>query len=816
MTSQKPTFKVDLFYSYCHKDARYRQSMEKALALLKRNGLLKSWSDQSILPGQSISKTVREKMDRADIMVFLLSQNFFASEECMKEWDYAKQLGTKNRLLFRIPIILVDCAWHDMLASDDLRALPEDGIPVDKFHNQETAWQQVYEGIKAVVGQLRNTFTPKPDFVNEIQKTGFLSQKHIGLQDIFVFLPLSCYAQQTKDDKHHEEIVTNRTQLLKKKYVLIHGEEMSGKTSLGRYLFLSLVEDSHPVLYIDLEHLSGKSEEKVLHDTYQNQFNGDYAVWKLQKNKTLILDNLSPDPRLIDFVVFAKSIFERVVVTLPSDKFNAFFRDDERLVDFFELQIEPLTHRLQEQLIRKRLKLSEGESRITDGYVDQIEDRVNSVIISEKIVPRYPFFVLSILQTYEAFMPSDMRITSYGHCYYVMILANLIKAGIPHSDDSINACLHFAENLAFRIYKSEEQETALDFSRFVEDYKEKFIISDSLLNRLQSDDFGIVTREGRFKTAYMHYFFLGKFLSKNGEEYKGVIDKMCRESHVTSNHLTLLFIIHHTNDNQIIDEIVLRNMCTLDTVAPAVLDHDETKVFEDIIAEIPQNILSKGSVESERGKERDVRDRQDEVDDEQPSASEDPVNDLYRILKNNEILAQVLRNKYGTLEKAKIEEIIEAVTDSGLRLINLVLRNKKEIADCAQYLHKRHPEADLQKIKNILQRLSFFWTMINVEKVVSAINYPEIKEIVHRVVLQRSTPAFDLIGYFSRLDSGPRLTEEVKEELSVLLKKYNHPFLRSVLSIRTQYYMNTHRTKAKIAQGVCSLLKIKYLPRYLQ
>ena len=215
MTSQKPTFKVDLFYSYCHKDARYRQSMEKALALLKRNGLLKSWSDQSILPGQSISKRVREKMDRADIMVFLLSQNFFASEECMKEWDYAKQLGTKNRLLFRIPIILVDCAWHDMLASDDLRALPEDGIPVDKFQFQETAWQQVYEGIKAVVGQLRNTFTPKPDFVNEIQKTGFLSQKHIGLQDIFVFLPLSCYAQQTKDDKHHEEIVTNRTQLLK-------------------------------------------------------------------------------------------------------------------------------------------------------------------------------------------------------------------------------------------------------------------------------------------------------------------------------------------------------------------------------------------------------------------------------------------------------------------------------------------------------------------------------------------------------------------------------------------------------------------------
>ena len=363
---------------------------------------------------------------------------------------------------------------------------------------------------------------------------------------------------------------------------------------------------------------------------------------------------------------------------------------------------------------------------------------------------------------------------------------------------------------------SEEQKSVFDFSKFIAEYKERFLISGSILSRLQSDDFGIVTNGGRFKSVYMYYFFLGKFLSQNAEEHKDVIDKMCGESHVNSNHLTLLFIIHHTNDDQIIDEILLRNMCTLDNVDPAVLDDDETKVFEDIIAEIPQNILSKGSVESERGKERDARDRQDEVEDKEQLVSEDPVNDLYRILKNNEILAQVLRNKYGTLEKQKIKEIIEEVTDSGLRLINLVLRSKKEIAECAQYLHKRHPDADFQKIKNILQRLSFFWTMINVEKVVKAINYPEVREVVQEVVLERSTPAYDIIGYFSQLDSGDRLTEEVKKELRVLLSKHNYLFLKSVLSLRTQHYMNTHHTKAKIAQSVCSLLKIKYLPKYVQ
>ena len=33
---------------------------------------------------------------------------------------------------------------------------------------------------------------------------------------------------------------------------------------------------------------------------------------------------------------------------------------------------------------------------ITDGFVDQVESRVNSIVISNKIVPRYPFYILAI------------------------------------------------------------------------------------------------------------------------------------------------------------------------------------------------------------------------------------------------------------------------------------------------------------------------------------------------------------------------------------------------------------------------------------
>ena len=305
---------------------------------------------------------------------------------------------------------------------------------------------------------------------------------------------------------------------------------------------------------------------------------------------------------------------------------------------------------------------------------------------------------------------------------------------------------------------------------------------------------------------------------------------MCEHSHVSSNYLTLLFIIHHTNDNEIIDDILLRTMCTLDNVDTARLSPDETNSFKGIIDALPGNILSSNSVEDERKKEREFRNINDDLgemeNDSEAPIDENPVNDIYRILKNNEIIGQILRNKYGSLEKLKIKEVIETVADSGLRLVKLGLMDENWIVNAAHYIHKKHPNHNIEKIKQSIQIFSFMWTMANIEKIVSSINVPEIREVVNESVRQKSTPAYDLIGYFNHLDSVESLTDEVKQELETLLKKHRELFFKRVLSIRTQHYMNTHRSeidntdrrkardaerrRARIEQSVCSLLNIKY------
>ena len=818
MKSNSTAFYANLFYSYSHKDAQHRNDMEKALSWLQRNNLLRGWSDLNILPGRTISKEIRKKMDEADIFVFLLSPDFIASDECLKEWEYAKQLAAKGKPIFRIPIILRDCSWKDLLSDDDIKALPEDGKPIANFDNKDTAWLQVYEGISIIINQLRETFTPKSEFISEMEKTDFASLEHVKLQDVFVFPTLSYYRPPAKDgllDK--KAIIKDREELLAKKYLLIHGEEMSGKTALGRHLFLSLANDSStPVLHIDLKEAPRKINEKIFSGAYYQQFSGDYSLWKEQEGKILILDNLSSNPNLIKLIELAKDSFDKIVITLSSDSFYSFFRDETRLVDFHEVEIEPLSHQQQEQLIRKRLALSNRNKPVSDGLVDQVENDVNSIITSQKIVPRYPFFVLSILQMYEGFMPDDLSITAYGHCYQILIITNLIKAGISRQDNDINACFNFAEKLAFKIYQDTklQAQTKLDFDKFVEEYRKKFIISDSILSRLRGHDYGIITSAGSFRAPYVYYFFLGRFLSKESRKNKGIIEQMCEQSHVSSNYLTLLFIIHHTNDNAIIDDILLRTMCALDNVDPARLNRDETNIFKGIVDALPKNILSGNSVEEERKKEREIRDINDSIveteDDSEEPIDENPVNDIYRILKNNEIMGQILRNRYGSLERRQIQEVIETVADSGLRLVKFGLVDEDWITDIAYYLQKKYPDRNVAEIKKFLQSLSFLWTMLNVNKIVSSINVPEIREVVNEVVQEKSTPAYDLIGYFNYLDSAEELTNGTKQELENLLKKHHDLFFKRVLSIRTQHYMNTHRSDVLIEQSVCSLLNIRY------
>ena len=827
MPNNPSSLSVQLFYSYSHKDIQHKKNMETTLATLKQQGLLQDWSDTQIMPGQSISEAIHTKLSESNIIAFLLSSDFLASEECRKEWRFAKKLADSGRLVYRVPIILRDCPWQDFLANDDVKALPVDGQAITTYQDRDSAWQEVYEGIKSVIDSLRTTYTAKPAFLADLSSTDLPLSKPVSLEDIFVFPHLTTQEYTTTAGRISENDISSVDDLLDQGHSVIHGQDKSGKTALAKHICRSLVNDGQPVLYADLGAATNPVGDKFLRTLYEDQFNGDYNLWQQQENKSLIIDNMAEAPKHLKFVEECLKIFSHIYLFVSSDVYHSFLRDENRLADFQVINLKSLTHTQQEQLIRKRLSTLDRADELTDGFVDQVEDRVNSVIISNKIVPRYPFFVLAILQTYDALMPKTLSITSYGHCYHVFILASIFRAGISEADDSVNSSFNFAEQLALATFlaKKEDNGKRLDFSAFQSKYRSGYLIQTSLINRLTHERDGIITGDGDFKTAYMYYYFLGKLFAANSELAEKYLPELCEHSYDEGNYLTLLFTIHHATDDKIIEDILVRTMVELEDTEIATLSKEETSRFSNLVSELPESVLSGDSVETERMKERRMRDNLEErrnskseeqqgKEAEQGEKAEPDAISILRVLKNNKILGQVLRNQYGKLHKNRIEEIVEIIADSSFRLINTLLKNEDEIQNLASYIHTKCPEADLREIQQWLRRLSFVWTVFSVEQAVNAVNVPSIHKTVDTVVTRNDTPAYKIFGYFYQLDSGETLTDNKRKKLANLYKDYQKDdFIKRVLSLRTQAYMKTHHSKPNIEQSICSILGIRYIPR---
>ena len=475
----------------------------------------------------------------------------------------------------------------------------------------------------AEVTEMSAAFAIKHEFRKEISRVEFVSQnrENIEIGDIFVFPNL------IQESEFEFGITKKRlksiTDLLEIKRALIRGDEHSGKTTLCRQIYLNLVDRGLPVILVDLG-AAGKLKfgAEVFRRKYEEQFKGDFDLWMQKSNKTVIIDDLSA--RDIELVESASELFDNVFVSTSVDNYIAYFADDARLSKFARLRLLTLKHAQQEKLIRKWKRLdstvASGHSLPSDGTINHIEDEVNSIVI-KRIVPRYPFFVLSILQTYQAFMPQGVRITAYGHCYHALIVAQLLRLGIASGDD-MNACFNFLGWLAHYIRQHSKGLNTIsveEFETFKIQYRDQFLIMKSILNRLFDQHNPVLTKSNGtvgFRSLYGYYFFLGRFLSEHYQDNRETIIAMVEKSYVKDNSLSLIFVIHHSNNQEILDEIVFNTLLAFEGRSPVRLDLDEIKVFQNLLRRLPSDITTEESVEDVRKAERDLRDELENGDED--------------------------------------------------------------------------------------------------------------------------------------------------------------------------------------------------------
>ena len=138
---------ASVFFSYSHKDEALRDRLETSLAMLKRQGFVETWHDRRIVAGDDLTGAIAAELERADVVLLLVSPDFLASAYCYdREMQRAMERHAAGTARV-IPIILRPCQWQDAPFSH-LLAVPKDGLPVTKHADLDDAFLDIANAIK--------------------------------------------------------------------------------------------------------------------------------------------------------------------------------------------------------------------------------------------------------------------------------------------------------------------------------------------------------------------------------------------------------------------------------------------------------------------------------------------------------------------------------------------------------------------------------------------------------------------------------------------------------------------------------------------
>jgi len=123
---------LHVFYSYSHADAKYKDELDKHLEMLRKEGVVATWHDGKIVPGSEWEFEILGNLERADIVLLLISVDFLNSSYCY-DLELRRAMARHERGdAVVIPIIVRQCDWKNA-SFGKLQGLPAGVRPVDSF-----------------------------------------------------------------------------------------------------------------------------------------------------------------------------------------------------------------------------------------------------------------------------------------------------------------------------------------------------------------------------------------------------------------------------------------------------------------------------------------------------------------------------------------------------------------------------------------------------------------------------------------------------------------------------------------------------------
>jgi hypothetical protein len=627
------------------------------------------------------------------------------------------------------------------------------------------------------------------------------------------------------------------------KRVLILADDEGGKTFLLRKFFCDIHEQSGLPLYIkseDIKSVTDREIDKLIELTSSQQYQNPDEFKYAEKSKKVVLvddiDRIKGDLKIQERLVeILQERFVTVIITGSSRyKLNEMLGGEtsNHLINYDSYKIRPFGHLLRNTLIKKWCMLSDVKTLTDlDRKVHGAETLVNG-ILGKSIVPAKPVYLLIFLQSNEQNEQGALQNSSFSYYYQYLVTKSLKEAG--YRPDEFDEIFSYLSQMAWHFKSNNRKELCTaELREFNTKFSEEFtsVDFDQRINLLHQAK--IIAKNGdyyRFTYAYIYYLFVGKYLSDNLHEESIIrtVEGYCEQLYLRENANIIMFLTHHSNDPRVINKI----SSTLDSCfsqnAPLHLNGD-MKAVNSLVESAARLVIKEPNVEENQRTNKIHQDhyenehQEDEAatetnksaDKDNPDTTLSISSDINLTIKTSEILANIVKNYYGSIKKDRKQQYITSIFDSSLRTLSKLFSEILEqpdgfVAEVEKELAERFPK--MEENERTTQAKKFAFQLIGlittsfIARTGNIVSSDKIREDVSRAVKDKQGNAYRLIEVASCLTQPGHIPFDTLESLSKDLK--NNTFAFTILQSLVFYHLHMFHTTDKDKQRLSSIAQI--------
>jgi hypothetical protein len=689
------------------------------------------------------------------------------------------------------------------------------------------------------------------DYHNEILDLGVkINHPHTNdftLEDIYIFPDLEVTRQSNRKKVNSQTLISSSS---REKYI-IFGDELSGKTTLARLLQWRRSVRGIVTLVLnggDIQTTSPSAIERVIEKAFRRQYGSApgtlEALTKLNSNKKLInliiddFDKVSSkrpadrasllnklDEEYGDIYLFMNSSFEIEVMARGETK--------EQLSTYTDSGILQLGHLKRDELVTKWLQAGGNDSFSSNellGIKSEILKKIE-IAVGENFIPTNPFHLLTMLHVFEAGTKARTQGNSYADLYHFFIVQALVDVNIKQED--IHLYLSYLSHLAYQLFKDDvllmgEADMKIKYEQFaVEmDINKDYDTIHNLLLRAKVLRFDEEVGYS-FHLNYSRYYFVARYLANNidNDEIKIIINNLIQNLHKTDAANIVVFLVHHSKNKAIIQEIITRAKQLFSNISMQALARNDLDRINSLIKNEMNFILQDGSPEENRRKELEKRDEYEDrnanEEKKQKNKEEDDLDIFTQVnlaFKTIDVLGQIANNYYGELDAKSKKEILDELYELGLRGLAGFMSSIEDYMDSlTQYLEERlNNNGDLnadeltQSINRTIYTFMHIVSFAFIKRISDSIASKNLLHTVDRVIGVRDEPAAQIVVLSAKLNFPNELNNQ-RRGIESLYKSLNKNYLpRDLLKVLVLQHIYKFEVSYKDKQSICASLGIDY------